>query len=661
MDLGYIKVAAATTEIRLADVMFNLENINNTIDEAYRKKIKILVFPELCLTGYTCGDLFLQKELIERAKEALYSLIKHTESKDMVVFVGLPWEKDGKLYNVTAAIKDGELLAIIPKTNIPNYQEFYEGRYFTPGSRKPEWIETGFEKYESKAKSFAKVPFGTDILLSCKNVDNLNIAAEICEDVWVPHAPSNRHAVAGATVIANPSASDEIAGKAGFRKALIEAQSSRLVAGYIYTSAGSGESTSDIVFGGHRMVAENGSILAESKLYTEGLCISDIDLTKISYERRNKNTFPKSVSIEYGAGTEADYLKLPFTFSEIDRSLLDRKINAHPFIPENTRDRQESFKEILNIQAHALKKRLEHINCKRAVIGVSGGLDSTLALLVTAYAFKLAEIPMQNILCITMPAFGTTDRTYNNALILANELGAELREINIKESVLKHFEDIGHDPEIKNAAYENSQARERTQILMDIANDIGGIVIGTGDLSELALGWCTYNGDHMSMYAVNSDIPKTLVRELVSFAAECCPNIRLREALEDVLDTPVSPELLPADSEGKIAQKTEDLVGPYELHDFFIYNMLRYGFSPKRILFMAESAFDGTYDRETIIKWLRVFYRRFFSQQFKRSCSVEGPKVLAVDLSPRGGLRMPSDAMANLWLKALDEIEENDK
>ena len=659
MDLGYIKVAAATTEIKLADVMFNLKNINNTIDEAYKREIKILVFPELCLTGYTCGDLFLQKELIEKAKEALYMVIKHTKSKDMVVFVGLPWEKDGKLYNITAAIKDGELLAIIPKTNIPNYQEFYEGRYFTPGSRKPEWIDTGFEKYEDVC--FQKVPFGTDILLSCKNIDNLNIAAEICEDVWVPHAPSNRHAVAGATVIANPSASNEIAGKAGFRRALIEAQSSRLVAGYIYTSAGNGESTSDMVFGGHRMVAENGSILAESDLYTEGLCISDIDLSKISYERRNKNTFPKSVSIEYGAGTEADYLKLPFTFSEFKRSRLDRKVNSHPFIPKNVGLRQESFKEILNIQAHALKKRLEHINCKRAVIGISGGLDSTLALLVTAYAFKLADIKSDNILCITMPAFGTTDRTYNNALILARELNTELREINIKDSVLQHFKDIGHNPEIKNAAYENSQARERTQILMDIANDIGGIVIGTGDLSEMALGWCTYNGDHMSMYAVNADIPKTLVRELVDFAAENCTNDRLKEALKDVLDTPVSPELLPADSDGKIAQKTEDLVGPYELHDFFIYNMLRYGFSPRRILFMAETAFGDTYDRKTIIKWMKVFYRRFFSQQFKRSCSVEGPKVLSVDLSPRGGLRMPSDAMASIWLRSLEEIEENDK
>ncbi len=646
MDMkdGMIRVAAATPKIRVADPDYNSRQVAELMEEGYQAGAKIMVFPELCLTAYTCGDLFLQRPLLEKAREALKFVVKASEGKDMLVFVGLPWGRDGKLYNVAAALKDGRLLGLVPKQNLPNYSEFYEARHFNPGNEKPV-----MEPWEGEL-----VPMGTDLLFCCDTMPELKVAAEICEDVWVPCPPSIRHCMAGATVIANCSASDETTGKDAYRQSLICGQSARLVCGYIYANAGEGESTQDLVFGGQNIISENGTCLAQSRRFANETIYADLDLQRLDCERRRMNTYP-----EEGAGKEG-YVRIPFSFTQTGKTggKLLRYIDPAPFVPKDAAQRSRRCEEILSIQAMGLKKRLEHTGCKSAVLGLSGGLDSTLALLVTARAFDMLNIPREQICCVTMPCFGTTDRTYANACAMAERIGASLREVNIRRSVTCHFEDIGQDLECHDVTYENGQARERTQVLMDIANQTGGLVVGTGDMSELALGWATYNGDHMSMYGVNASVPKTLVRHLVRYCADTCGDEALAQVLTDVLDTPVSPELLPP-KDGVIAQKTEDLVGPYELHDFYLYYILRFGYAPSKIYRMALQAFEGQYDDRTILRWLKTFYRRFFSQQFKRSCLPDGPKVGSAALSPRGDLRMPSDASGRLWIEELEALEQS--
>ena len=643
MKDGFIRVAAATPQVKVADTRWNREQIEQIMKECSKEGVKILVFPELSITAYTCGDLFLQFPLIERAKEELKALAKASKGMDMLVFVGLPWEHKGKLYNVAAALFEGEVLGMIPKTYIPNYSEFYERRYFEPAGKEPDLTDFYGEK----------VLFGTDVLFQCRNVPELTVAAEICEDVWAPNPPSIRHALAGASVIVNCSASDETTGKDRYRKNLICGQSARLLSGYIYANAGEGESTQDLVFGGQNLIAEDGTCLAESKRFANEVIAADMDLQKLQSERRRMNTFSRQETKEH--------LTVEFAFQNPGDSRgqepIRRFIDPSPFVPKEERERARRCEEIFTIQAMGLKKRLQHTGCSHAVVGLSGGLDSTLALLVCVKAFDLLGLPRNQIHCITMPCFGTTDRTYKNACAMAKKVGADLREVVIKEAVSLHFRDIGHDPENRDVTYENSQARERTQVLMDIANEIGALVIGTGDMSELALGWATYNGDHMSMYGVNASVPKTLVRHLVQYYADTCGQEVLSEVLLDVLDTPVSPELLPP-KEGEIAQKTEDLVGPYELHDFFLYYVLRFGYLPSKIYRMACQAFQGEYEKEVILKWLKTFYRRFFSQQFKRSCLPDGPKVGSVGVSPRGDLRMPSDASGRIWQVDLERITE---
>jgi NAD+ synthase (glutamine-hydrolysing) len=636
MKHGYIRVAAATPDVKVADPQFNRENIVRLIREGIESNTKIMVFPELCLTAYTCADLFGQDALLTKAKEELKVIVKETQGSDLLAFIGLPWERDGKLYNTAAAVQNGRILGLIPKTNLPNYSEFYELRYFEPGNKKP--VMVSWEGYE--------IPMGTDLLFACKDIPGLVIGTEICEDAWVPNPPSIRHAVAGATVIVNCSASDETTGKDLYRRSLITGHSASLVCGYIYANAGEGESTQDLVFGGQNLIAENGLLLAESKRFGNETIYADMDLERLIHERRRMTTFP--------AADRENYLVIPFAMEQVELDL-KRRIDPRPFVPDGEAERNRRCEEILSIQAMGLKKRLAHTGCQDVVIGISGGLDSTLALLVTARAFDMLEIPRNRIHAITMPCFGTTDRTYQNACILTEKLEAELTEVNIREAVSIHFRDIGHNPDQHDVTYENSQARERTQILMDLANRFGGLVIGTGDMSELALGWATYNGDHMSMYGVNASVPKTLVRHLVRYYADTCEEEALKEVLMDVLDTPVSPELLPP-KDGEIAQKTEDLVGPYELHDFFLYQILRFGTRPSKVYRMALAAFAKQYEPEVILKWLKVFYKRFFSQQFKRSCMPDGPKVGSVAVSPRGDLRMPSDAVSSLWLLELDNL-----
>lgn len=636
MKDGFIRVCAATPDIRVADCQYNEKNIMKLMDEAYAKQISVLVFPELCITGYTCGDLFLQDVLLSAAQDSLKHIVEHSTGMKMLVFVGMPFMHKGKLFNVAAAICGGRLLGLVPKKNIPNYSEFYELRHFTPGG--DECVDTSLG-----------VKMGSKMLFSCENVKNLVVAAEICEDVWVACPPSTQHAQAGATLIVNCSASDETTGKDIYRRALISGQSARLVCGYVYANAGEGESTQDLVFGGQNLVCENGNVLAQTKRFKNGVAVADLDLQRLVNERRRMNT--------YYVHQEAGYEVVSFRLKEYDLEL-DRYYERTPFVPSSKNDRDARCEEILSIQAMGLKKRLAHTGCKNAVIGISGGLDSTLALLVTARAFDSLDIPRENITAVTMPCFGTTDRTYNNAVELTNRLGAALYEVDIKEAVRIHFRDIGQDENVHDVTYENGQARERTQILMDIANKSGGMVIGTGDMSELALGWATYNGDHMSMYGVNCSVPKTLVRHLVKYYADTCGDASLSEILEDVLDTPVSPELLPP-SEGQISQKTEDLVGPYELHDFFLYYILRFGYMPHKVYRLACHAFAGEYDSAVIYKWLDTFYRRFFAQQFKRSCLPDGPKVGSVAVSPRGDLRMPSDAVRTLWIEDLERINKN--
>lgn len=638
MKDGFIRVAASTPEVKVADVEYNREQICCRIIEGRERGAKIMVFPELVLTGYTCGELFNQKPLLTKAREELKKLVDFTAGSDMLVFAGVPWEYNNKLYNTAAAIQDGELLALIPKMCLPNYSEFYELRYFNPGFEKPVAVpwEDGY------------VLMGSKILFNCANVENLVVGAEICEDVWVLNPPSIGHASAGATVIVNCSASDETTGKSDYRRSLISGQSARLLCGYIYANAGEGESTQDLVFGGQNIIAENGTMLAESRRFENETVYADMDLERLECERRRMTTYQT-------AGRE-NYVFIDFSLYE-DENRPERFIDPSPFVPQDEESRNRRCEEILSIQAMGLKKRLKHTGCRSAVIGISGGLDSTLALLVTVRAFDLLGLARDKIICVTMPCFGTTDRTYHNACYLTKKLGASLLEVDIKDAVANHFRDIGHDSSVHDVTYENSQARERTQVLMDIANKYNGMVIGTGDMSELALGWATYNGDHMSMYGVNSSVPKTLVRHLVRYFADTCGEKELSEVLLDVLDTPVSPELLPPEKDGKIAQKTEDLVGPYELHDFYLYYILRYGYHPGKIYRLAVMAFEGVYDNTVILKWLKVFYRRFFSQQFKRSCLPDGPKVGSAAVSPRGDLRMPSDACSRLWLEELEQIE----
>ena len=634
MKNGFVKVAAATPDIRVADVEFNTQNIINAMEEAQKNGAKILVFPELCVTGYTCSDLFDHSILLKASRKALLEIAENTNDKDMLVFVGAPLEVNGKLYNVAAAMNQGEIIGFTTKTFLPNYGEFYEMRQFTPGPQTVREIT-----FEGK-----KIPFGPQILFQAEGMEELVVAAEICEDVWSPVPPSIQAALEGATVIVNCSASDETIGKDTYRRALISGQSARLISGYIYANAGEGESTTDLVFGGHNIIAENGTILKESSRYVNEIIYSEIDLQRITGERRKNTTFQPM--------DEETLVRVPFTIEET-KTFLTRTFPKKPFVPSDEQTRAQRCEEILTIQAMGLKKRLAHTNARTAVVGISGGLDSTLALLVTARAFDMLGRDKKDIIAVTMPCFGTTDRTYQNACEMSKKVGATLIEVPIADAVNVHFRDIGHDPEDHSVTYENCQARERTQVLMDIANKTWGMVIGTGDLSELALGWATYNGDHMSMYGVNASVPKTLVRHLVKYAADDTKDEALKNVLYDVLDTPVSPELLPP-KDGDIAQKTEDLVGPYELHDFFLYFMLRFGYEPSKIFRIACMTFDGEYDKETIFKWLETFCRRFFSQQFKRSCLPDGPKVGTVALSPRGDWRMPSDACVAVWMKDLE-------
>ena len=639
MEQGFVKVAAVTPKIRVADTGYNGKMICDLIKETAEHGAKIIVFPELCITGYTCGDLFLQEKLLREARRELLSVTAFSKGIDAIIFVGLPFEHRGKLYNVAAAISGGKLLGIVPKTYLPNYNEFYEARHFTRGTETVTEIQIG---------NGVSVPFGTRQLFVCETMPELKIAVEICEDLWTIEPPSITHAKNGANVIVNLSASNEITGKSAYRRELVKGQSARLLCGYIYASAGDGESTQDVVYSGHNLIAENGHMLKESKSFTNETICSEIDVQRLNSERRRMTTFETE--------REENYKETYFSL-EIEKTELTRHIEAMPFVPSGEADRAMRCEEILSIQAHGLKKRIEHTNCKTAVVGISGGLDSTLALLVTVRAFDLLGMEHKQIKAVTMPGFGTTDRTYDNAVKLIQSLGADFMEVDIKEAVNIHFRDIGQDPAVHDVTYENGQARERTQILMDVANKSGGMVIGTGDLSELALGWATYNGDHMSMYAVNASVPKTLVRHLVRYYADTCGDKELEQVLLDVLDTPVSPELLPPE-EGQISQKTEDLVGPYELHDFYLYHMLRQGFSPAKVYRLAKIAFSGVYDNKTILKWLKTFYRRFFAQQFKRSCLPDGPKVGSVAVSPRGDLRMPSDACASIWSAELEALDE---
>ena len=634
MKNGFVKVAAATPDIRVADVEFNTQNIINAMEEAQKNGAKILVFPELCVTGYTCSDLFDHSVLLKASRKALLEIAENTNDKDMLVFVGAPLEVNGKLYNVAAAMNQGEIIGFTTKTFLPNYGEFYEMRQFTPGPQTVREIT-----FEGK-----KIPFGPQILFQAEGMEELVVAAEICEDVWSPVPPSIQAALEGATVIVNCSASDETIGKDTYRRALISGQSARLISGYIYANAGEGESTTDLVFGGHNIIAENGTVLKESSRYVNEIIYSELDLQRITGERRKNTTFQPL--------DEETLVRVSFTVEET-KTFLTRTFPKKPFVPSDEQTRAQRCEEILTIQAMGLKKRLAHTNARTAVVGISGGLDSTLALLVTARAFDMLGRDKKDIIAVTMPCFGTTDRTYQNACEMSKKVGVTLIEVPIADAVNVHFRDIGHDPEDHSVTYENCQARERTQVLMDIANKTWGMVIGTGDLSELALGWATYNGDHMSMYGVNASVPKTLVRHLVKYAADDTKDEALKNVLYDVLDTPVSPELLPP-KDGDIAQKTEDLVGPYELHDFFLYFMLRFGYEPSKIFRIACMTFDGEYDKEIIFKWLETFCRRFFSQQFKRSCLPDGPKVGTVALSPRGDWRMPSDACVAVWMKDLE-------
>ncbi len=636
MKQGFIKTAAVTPKIKVADPVYNAEVICREMEKAAAGGAKIIVFPELCITGYTCGDLFLQPLLLEEASRQLLKIAECTVGKDALVMAGLPMEREGRLYNVAAVLYRGEILGLVPKANIPSYAEFYEGRHFAEGNAEPvPFVFAG-----------KPVPFGTNILFDCESVHGLTVGCEVCEDLWVADSPGTNHALKGATILANLSASNETVGKDEYREMLVKSASARLICGYIYTSAGEGESTQDLVFGGHNLIAENGVLLSQVKKFSCETIYGDIDVEKILSDRRRMGTFGKE--------PRTQYVRIPFRL-EAEETSLNRHFAPMPFVPGDEAQRRRRCEEILSIQSYGLKKRYEHTGLSKAVLGVSGGLDSTLALLVTVRTFDLLGLDRKGITAVTMPCFGTTDRTYDNACRLANILKVTLEEVDIRNAVEVHFRDIRQALSDHDVTYENGQARERTQVLMDLANRLNALVIGTGDMSELALGWATYNGDHMSMYGVNAGVPKTLVRHLVTYYADTCKDEVLAEVLGDVLDTPVSPELLPP-VDGVISQKTEDLVGPYELHDFFLYYMLRCGYPPAKVYRVAKLAFAGLYDDGTILKWLKNFYKRFFAQQFKRSCLPDGPKVGSVALSPRGDLRMPSDASAALWIREAEGL-----
>lgn len=630
MRHGFIKVAAATPSIKVADCAYNADRILSLVKEAHEEGVHLLVLPELCITGYTCGDLFFQQALIESARECAIKVASRVP-RNMVVVFGAPVELRGKLHNCAIVASAGKVLGIVPKINIPNYQEFYEQRWFTPALPNEELVEFGDDE----------VFMGGKLIFTCNQIPYFRLACEVCEDLWVPNPPSVNHAINGATVIANMSASDEVTGKSAYRFNLVQGQSARLVCGYVYADAGEGESTTDLVFVGNNMVCEDGLCLASHSMKPDTLLVTELDLQRLEHERRIRNTFVTT--------NDKQYRYIGFDI-ELGETSLTRVVDSHPFIPSNDGEANRRYEEVLTLQALALKQRLTHTGCRSAVIGISGGLDSTLALIATVKAFDMMGLDRGNITCITMPCFGTTAKTRSNAVILSERYGCTVMTIDITAAVLQHFADIGQDPEVYDVTYENSQARERTQVLMDVANKNGGMVIGTGDLSELALGWATYNGDHMSMYAVNASVPKTLVRKLVEYTARTTDDGILSDTLKAILDTPISPELIPG------SQITEDFVGPYELHDFFIYNVLRWGSSPSKVYRLAKHAFAGEYSDETILKWLKVFYRRFFSQQFKRSCMPDGPKVGTVTLSPRGDWRMPSDACVRTWQ---EELEHN--
>lgn len=655
MKDGFIKVAACTPEIQVADVDFNVDKIISQLEKCREESVKVAVFPELCITGYTCQDLFFQNALLDKAMDGVVKIAKTTADSDMLVAVGVPVRANGKLYNCAAVIQDGEVRAFVPKTHLPNYNEFYEARHFAP--YRGECAAIDLREYGQ----LEFIPPMEQTVFVCEEIPELVVGFELCEDLWVADPVSNYLAKAGATLICNLSASDEVIGKDSYRRQLVSNQSARLVAGYIYCSAGDGESTQDMVFSGHNIIAENGSILAESRLFENGITISEIDFKKLAFERRKISTYPESNSVwdqlnEIYKPYFLDVLPVDYITFDMCDTKLTRKFSKTPFIPANQAERNERCHLILQMQSHGLMKRIAHTHSKTVVIGISGGLDSTLALLVCVMAMDLLKRPHTDIVAVTMPCFGTTKRTRSNAEILCDALGVTFREVDISNAVLQHFEDIGHDYNDHSVVFENGQARERTKVLMNIANQVSGMVVGTGDLSELALGWATYNGDHMSMYGVNASIPKTLVRHIVQYYGDTCTSDTLRDVLYDILDTPVSPELLPTDESGtEMTQKTEDLVGPYELHDFFLYYGIRWGFEPSKVKRLAKYAFEGDYPDEVIDKWLKTFYRRFFSQQFKRSCLPDGAKIGSVTLSPRGDWRMPSDAVAKLWLDDIDK------
>lgn len=654
MKDGFIKVAACTPEIQVADVDFNVDKIISQLEKCREEGVKVAVFPELCITGYTCQDLFFQNALLDKAMEGVVKIAKTTADSDMLVAVGVPVRANGKLYNCAAVIQDGEVRAFVPKTHLPNYNEFYEARHFAP--YRGECAAIDLREYGQ----FEFIPPMEQTVFVCEEIPELVVGFELCEDLWVADPVSNYLAKAGATLICNLSASDEVIGKDSYRRQIVSNQSARLVAGYIYCSAGDGESTQDMVFSGHNIIAENGSILAESRLFENDITISEIDFKKLAFERRKISTYPASAEWDYSSKDsgflDKDNISRERFSLEMGETALTRKFAKTPFIPSNQAERNERCHLILQMQSHGLMKRIAHTHSKTVVIGISGGLDSTLALLVCVMAMDLLKRPHTDIVAVTMPCFGTTKRTRSNAEILCDALGVTFREVDISKAVLQHFEDIGHDYNDHSVVFENGQARERTKVLMNIANQVSGMVVGTGDLSELALGWATYNGDHMSMYGVNASIPKTLVRHIVQYYGDTCTSETLRDVLYDILDTPVSPELLPTDESGtEMTQKTEDLVGPYELHDFFLYYGIRWGFEPSKVKRLAKYAFEGDYPDEVIDKWLKTFYRRFFSQQFKRSCLPDGAKIGSVTLSPRGDWRMPSDAVAKLWLEDIDK------
>ena len=633
---GFIRAAAVSPSLRVADCSYNAEQIVKTMQNFAAKEVHLLCLPEFCLTGYTCSDLFLQEPLLRGAETALQTILQASKGLNMVTLVGLPVRHNGKLYNCAAVICDGELLGLVPKSYLPNYGEFYEKRHFQPGMEEAEWIEYAGQK----------TLLGTRLLFACKQLPAFVLGVEICEDLWAPVPPSCAHALAGATVIANLSASDETIGKAAYRRELVAGQSARLLCAYLYADAGHGESTTDMTFAGHNLVAENGTLLAQTAPFAAQEAITELDLGRMLQERQRNTTF-----VPHPTG----YTMVAFALTST-RLSLSRDVSPAPFVPQDIATRSERCELILRIQAEGLAKRIEHTHARCAVVGISGGLDSCLALLVAVRACKVLKRDPKDIAALTMPCFGTTRRTRSNAEILCDALGVTFDEINITHTVNSHFADIGQDPNTYDVTFENCQARVRTLELMDYANKYGGFVIGTGDLSELALGWATYNGDHMSMYGVNAGVPKTLVRHIVQYVADTCSNETLRGVLLDILDTPVSPELLPTAEDGTIAQQTEKLVGPYELHDFYLYYVLRFGFGPAKIYHLARTAFAGKYDPETLLLWLKNFYRRFFAQQFKRSCLPDGPKVGSVTLSPRGDWRMPSDACNSLWMAELETI-----